>query len=496
MRAKVLGLTFLALVAVVLLAACGSTDTIGTTYFRRMNSYTVASEVPNLMGSVSDDMSVDQIVAVINRWAEAKYDTKTVQETGYEQKARLTIAYGHVGVLQVGPYRLILPPRAYANLPQGDDEVRDVAALCVGPGYIAWRYDFQSRLETRVAQSECYLMPVEGWQIVPSLRVEPGKVAYQMQEDGAYKFLSPNPGVYPAEIAAQWVVTDATSIAPNTFGIYIQPNNGVAVALMSRIHYDVIPSMVRIYKSTEMRYRTLDVKVYNENKAPGSPACSSELCGTIIDTIVISGTQRLASFNVDVGFRALNPDTPDVLNKYVNLGLMDTAVVNFIEGPVREAVRSVGVDMNQQLLESEAGKIEFERRVLAKVQEGTLDKKNIPFRMTYVNLRNRNFDDADLRTAAKTSEVQLQAERDRIAAADARLKAIQSETAALQALQAQITIKMASISQVVNIQDGISCTELVLLDNLGLVDVDWATLPKEMCLVGGTSVSITTAPTP
>ena len=51
---------------------------------------------------------------------------------------------------------------------------------------------------------------------------------------------------------------------------------------------------------------------------------------------------------------------------------------------------------------------------------------------------------------------------------------------------------MTSISKVVNVTDGISCTELALLDSLGLVDIDWATTPKDMCVSGNTSISVTT----
>ena len=103
---------------------------------------------------------------------------------------------------------------------------------------------------------------------------------------------------------------------------------------------------------------------------------------------------------------------------------------------------------------------------MARVQ-GALDQKNVPFKLTYVNLRSRNFDDADLRAAAAEAEVQLQRENDRIAAANARAKAVEAETVALEALRSQVTLKMESISKVVNVTDGISCTELALLDSPG-----------------------------
>lgn len=494
MRTKttVLAVLVVSLIVGSMLAACTPTDTLQTTYFRRADDYTTASEVSGLMDKLnSGDLAPDQAVMLMDSWAAAKYLTSQESAVGYEEKPRLTIPYGHVGLLQVGPYQLVLPPRTYANLPQGDDELQDVEALCVTPGMIAWRFNYNAQMETREARAECYMLPKAGWEIVPSLRVEQGQTAYRMKEDGSFEFKGPTPGAYPAEIASGWVVTRAVQIAPSTFGVYIKPD-GTPVALSTGIHYDAVPSFVNVYNADEMRYRTLAVDVYEGNKAPDSPACSSELCGAIIDKIVVAGTQRLASFNVDAGFKALDPvNNPDVLAKYVNLGPMRSAVVDNIEGPMREAVRTVGVDMTQEQLASEAGKAEFERRVTTRVQ-GSLDKKNVPLKLTYVNLRSRNFDDADLRAAASQAEVQLQRENDRIAAANARAKAVAAETVALEALSAQVTLKMESISKVVNATDGISCTELALLDSLGVIEVDWATTPKDMCVAGNTSINVTT----
>jgi hypothetical protein len=493
MRSKTLVLAVLitSLVVAFVLAAC-ATDTLQKSYFRRADGYTTASEAPGLMDGLNrGDLTPDQAVEAVKRWAAAKYLTSQKSEVGYEERPRLNIPYGHVGLLQVGPYQLVLPPRTYANLPQGDDELQDVEALCVPPGMIAWRFNYGAQMETREARAECYALPKAGWELVPSLRVEQGQTAYRMNEDGSFEFRGPTPGAYPSEIASRWVVTQAVQIAPSTFGIYIKPD-GTPVALSTGIHYDVVPSFVNVYNADEMRYRTLAVDVYNANSTPDSPACSSELCGTIIDKIVVSGTQRLASFNVDVGFKALDPaNNPDVLAKYANLGPMRSAIVDNIEGPVRESVRSVGVDMTQEQIASEAGKAEFERRVITRVQ-GILDRKNIPLQLTYVNLRSRNFDDADLRAAAAQAEVQLQRENDRIAAANARTKAVEAETAALEALKRQITLRVESISNVVEVKDGISCTELTLLDSLGLIDVDWSTTPKDMCVSGNTAITVTT----
>ena len=201
----------------------------------------------------------------MNRWAAAKYTVSQKPDIGYEEKARLTIPYGHVGVLQVGPSQVVLPPRTYTNLPQGDDEVQDLEALCVTPGMIAWRFNYSSQMEVREARAECYLLPKAGWEIVPSLRVEQGQIAYRMTEDGSFEFRSPTPGAYPGEIASRWVVTRAVQIAPSTFGIYIKPD-GTPVALSPGIHYDEVPSFVNVYSADEMRYRTLAVDVYNTNK--------------------------------------------------------------------------------------------------------------------------------------------------------------------------------------------------------------------------------------
>ena len=289
-------------------------------------------------------------------------------------------------------------------------------------------------------------------------------------------------------------MTAAKQIAPGSFGIYIKPD-GTPVALNTGVHYDVVPSFVNVYKVDEMRYRTLKTDVhYDPSNSPGSAECFSELCGTPIDKIAVAGTQRLASFNVDVGFKVMNPiNNPDVLAKYVKMGSLSSAMVNYIEGPTREAVRSVGADMTQPQLESEAGKAEYEKRVLNKVQ-GRLDRDNIPLQISYVNVRGRDFNDADLRTAAAAAELQLQKENDRIAAANAHTKAIEAETAGFEALQRQITLKMDAISKVINTSDGISCTELALLGNLGLMNVDWSTMPKEMCVSGNTAINVTTAP--
>lgn len=489
MKHKVLILTAF-VVVLAMLSACAA-DTLLTTYFRRVPNYTTISEVVGLLDAASGgDLSPDQTVELVGRWADAKYQTSDRSATGFEAKDRLNVAYGNVGVLQVGPYQLILPPRTYANLPVGDDELQVVKALCVQPGMIAWRFNYSSQLEVREPRAECYLLPEAGWQVVESLRVDQGYMAYRMKEDGSYEFRGPTPGVYPSEIKSLWVIVPAVQITPDSFGVYVRPD-GALEALNTGIHYDVVPGFVNVYKSDEMRFRTLSLEVYGTNSTPESPACSSELCDTIIDKIIVAGTQRLASFNVDVGFKAENPyNNAEVLVKYTNLGPMQSAIVDYIEGPTREAVRSVGSDMTQQQLESEAGKAEFEKRVLYKVQS-TLDQKGIPLKLTYVNLRSRNFNDADLRAAAAEAEVQLQRENDRIAAANARAKAIDAETVALAGLQQQVELKMESASKVVNSADGISCTELALLSHLGLINVDWSTMPKEMCITGNTAITVT-----
>lgn len=493
---------FLLTVLVVILgalSACAPTDTLQKTYFRRQDNYTTVAEVAGLMDSLSTDkadLSKDQAIELALRWASAKYLTSTATQSGYDEKPRLVIGYGSVGVLQVGAYQLILPPRMYANLPQGDDELQVKEALCVAPNMIAWRYDYNSKLELKLANPECYLLPKEGWNIVESLRVDQGQTAYRMQENGAFEFRGPTPGTYPSEIKATWVVTQAVQIAPNEFGVYTNPD-GTLQALATGIHYQAVPQFVQKYRTDEMRYRTLAVEVYNEDRSPKSAACSSELCGTIIDKIVVSGTQRLAAFNVDVGFKAEPPfGKEEVLVKYRNLGSMSAAIVDYIEGPTRESVRSVGANMTQPMLESETGKIEFENRVMKRVQ-GILDQKGVPLKLTYVNVRSRNFNDADLRSAASQAEVELQRENARVAAAEARAKAIQAETQAQEALQHQIALKLESVAKVVSVTDGISCTELTLVASLGLIDpLDWAKLPKEMCINGGNMSVDVTVPAP
>lgn len=481
----------IALLAVTILAGCAP-DTIQKTYFRRNDTYTTAAEVPGLWDDLDPtDLTSDEVVRIVDRWAGAKYHTSTTAEAGYEQKNRLNIPYRYVGVLQVGPYQLVLPPRTYTNLPEGDDEVVVQEALCVDPGMIAWRFDYSSKVEKKVARAECYVLPKAGWVIEPSLKVSAGQVAHRMMQDGKFEFRQPIEGAYPDEIGSLWTVEAAVNIMQNEFGIYFDPNTGGLRALGTGVHYDVVPRFVNVYKTDEMRYRTLDVHVYENNKNPGDPACASELCATVITRIEISGTDRLAAFNMDVYFKMRNPlEEPSVLPMYADLGSMDSAIVDNVEGPTRNNARNVGTDMTQKELESIPGTTEYEERVRA-ANQADIDEKGAPFVINKVNVRGKDFDDAELRAAAEEAEVAIQKERDRIAAAEARERAIEAETSALEALREQVRLKMEVIQEVINTADGISCTELVYLEGLDLIEIDWDSLPPDICSSGNTTITVT-----
>ncbi|OGC50889.1 hypothetical protein A2716_02545 [candidate division WWE3 bacterium RIFCSPHIGHO2_01_FULL_40_23] len=531
MKSKKLVLLLLAVVAGILLSACFGQATITSKYFKRDENYTTALENPELVEMLREgDLSADEAVQFADKWASSKYKISSTAQSGYEIKERLSIPYRSVGVLHVGPYVVVLPPRTYINIPTGDDELQPVPALCIDPGKIAWHFNLEGQREVLAAQAECYLKPMEGWTIEDALAVntgqvawrlkedgstetktevgvypteflkdwkvenylvvEPGSVAYRLTEDGNFEFRTPNPGVYPTEIESRWNKVTAVQIGPNEFGIYVKTDRSL-VYLAPGVHYEVVADFVNVYPVDELRYCTLATDVYLADTSPESQACSSTLCGTIIDKIVISGTQRLAAFNVDTGFIFENPGSnPLALDKYLNLGKVMSAIRDYVEGPNREAVRSVGTDMTQQVLETEAGKTEFEQRVIAKVQ-GEIDRKDVPIKITYVNLRSRNFNDEDLRQAAAKAEVELQEENARIRVAQAQVAALEAETLALKALQEQIRAKMASVTQVVDVANGVSCTELALLNAVGVIEVEWDKVPKEMCQSGNTNITVT-----
>lgn len=484
----------LLVLAALLLSACnGATDTIQSTYFRRVASYTTATEAPGLMDGFSSDMSPDQVVEFVTKWSKAKYLTSSTKVDGYEAKNRLNILHGSVGLLQVGAHQVILPPRMYPTLPDGEDEVKVEDALCVPAGQVAWRFNYSSQMEIKPAREECYPTPKAGWDVISALRVEQGWLAYRMTEDGSYEFRGPNPGAYPNEIASRWIYTQALQLLPGTFGVYVKPN-GEMMELNVGIHYDVVPSFVDVYKASEMRYRTLDVAVYKSDPRPESPACASELCETIVDRIPISGTSRLAEFNVEITFSVINPTTDRAaLERYRNMGSMSAAIIDYIEGPTRNAVRAVGKEMEQKYLETEAGKLEFGQRVMDRVQ-AKIDAKGAPFKVTGFGIRGQNFNDTDLRAAMAEAEVELQRQNARAEIAAAEAKAVEAELRAQDMLQQLVAKKLEAIMKLgsINLTDGIDCTELLFLDRLGIITIEWDKVPAQVCPNGTTTISVNT----
>lgn len=165
MSAKILLNRFLVLIVLIggtLLVACSAQPTVTATFFKRAETYTTAADYPDLMAQLNTaDLTPDQAVNFVTDWATKKYVIGTQAASGYEQKNRLNIPYQSVGVLHVSGHMLVLPPRTYTNVPEGDDELLVKPALCVAPGKIAWRYNVQGARELKVAQEECYIEPLD-----------------------------------------------------------------------------------------------------------------------------------------------------------------------------------------------------------------------------------------------------------------------------------------------------------------------------------------------
>jgi hypothetical protein len=432
-----------------LLTACGPASTVDDFYVRRNPQYTTALDSAELRKMLDvESMTPDLVVSFVNAWAAYKYESAETSTVGYESKKRLAIPYGKVGRLQLGSHRLILPPRTYLYLPEGDDEVKILDALCVAPGALAWKIDAQGVRTTVTARDECYNEPVEGW-----------------------------------------TFENTTTIGPGSFGVYSN-EDGTWRALATGTYVDIPSPRVEVYPSPIQRYKTLAVDVFNSQPNPSDPACSSMFCGTIVDGVRIAGTQRLISINIEIGFQFMDPNQNDAtLAMYKNLGSARLVAGDFVENPGREATRSVCTEYTQEQLSSPEGKALCESKI-ADYVTGKITDAHKPLTGITAHIRSIDFNDVDLRTAATAAEVELQKQADRERIAAAQEEAINSETASLAALNTQIVTKMTSISKVINVTDGISCQELALLQSLGLVTLEWDKYPSNFC-GDFTSVTVT-----
>jgi len=183
--------------------------------------------------------------------------------------------------------------------------------------------------------------------------------------------------------------------------------------------------------------------------------------------------------------------SPAKLEMFRNFGDLIKAVIDNVEGPTRDNLRSVCSGMNQEQLESPEGKAECESRTQKKIQEG-IDGKGIPLIITYVNIRSRNFNDDALRTAAAESELALQKQQDAIKIAEAEKAASEARLQMVMAQAAEFEQTLNMIKALVNLEDGVSCEELILLASAGLITIDWTAVPASVCTQGNINVDVST----
>lgn len=450
------------------LSACGGNSQNTLSYKRRI-AYTSVSEVLDLEGQVTPDMTLDQTLKALNTWSEAKYELWTAGQTppdDAKQTEILIIPYGKIGVLRYGALQILLPARAYPQIPSEDDEIQVVDALNVQPGQIAWRYDVNGNRLTLPAKEVVYDMPNTGWTVEAALRVNPGQIAWRVAPDGTIQKLTTaqpypseigsdwivenylsvkpgqmafrlnnagdydfkSPGQYSNEIESEWTIATAVLINNNSFGIYFA-QDGQATFLASGWHYDVLPEAVNVYPSTVARYRTLSPGLLAENPNPDDPACSSLHCDTSITSIVIAGTDTTATFDVDILFRFQPNADP---NLYANIGDALRALQDYIATPARNSFRIDCSDMNRDDLRTAVGQTLCENVVLAALQKAT---EGTPIIVERVSIRSKNFNDAALVAASEEAELARQEAQNRIDQANLDLLALQAEQALREAQQ-------------------------------------------------------------
>ena len=501
LRRIFVGLT-LSVILLFVLSACAPANTVTATFFQRKETYTTVTNVPELLALLDKgDLTGDQAVAFATKWSSIKYNRTDKETPGYQKLDRLTISYGKLGILHVGGKSIVLPgARTYLDLPVNDDEVTIVDALCVDPGKLATRFSIEGVREYKAAQKECYSEPLADWVIAPYLTVQPGQVAYRLKNDGSYEFKGPNPGAYPEELLSLWNLVSAVQVGTGQFGIYVKSDKA-GLYIGSGINYDVVPSLVRIFPTGSLRYRTLTINndpngqgLHKEDLASDSAACASFLCETVIDKMVISGTQRQAMANVEALFIFPDPGgngNTTLLDKYAKMGSIADTVQTYVGGKIREAFRNLPRDLSQTDLETEEGKAVLSDRATAYAQ-AAIDKDGIPIVILSIGIRSIDFNDKDIRDDATAAERALLQQQARIKTAEAEAEAIEAETAAVNALRIKIAAKMGTVSQVINTQDGISCPELALLSAMGVIDpIDWNKLPSTMCQNTNTTISVT-----
>ena len=422
------GFYILLLVALVFpLFSCGQVQQ-GMIKFKVNNDYTSVGDVARRSGfELGSDPDQDEVVAFLNdTWANAKYRTQQAGETetgvGWFDSPLLKIPAGQVGVIIWDGKTIVLPPRAYSNIPDLDDEIQKVPALMVPPGQIAWRMDATGYIEHKLAQDAYYVLPAQGWTVEPALNVQPGQMALKREANDTYTFKGP--GYYASEIASQWQIVDPVEIGPNEFGIYISADDTVTY-LPPAVYYDKLPQTVIKFNRGKLRYRTLDSSVIGGAEDPTNlVACSSVLCDYAITRVVVKDLNKDATVNVDILFH-FSEKTEDI-PAYRYVGNMLSAVQDNIATPARTFVRSLGSVYDREILRTDQGLADFGRDVKAKLDD-RITKLGVPIVVDEVSIRSVDLNDADLRAAANAADLANIEANSRIEAAKALLAALDAE---------------------------------------------------------------------
>ena len=453
------------------------------------------------------DLSSDEQYTMLKKWAETKYELWPGGD-GASADANtvpaLLIGPNEVGIFRYQNRYIVLAPRLYPDIPSDDDEITKTAALLVGAGKIAYRINLQGAYEYRFAKETPYLEPLADWQVVdalniganqiawrtnpdtreietitkpgihgdqvhgfwtvePYLVVPPGYRTYRILESGLHEFRGP--GSYPEYISSQWATPEpAIFIGPNEYGEYTHLD-GTVSERESGWHYDLLVENLQIYYKGLQRYRTLHFEVWENNRNANDPACLSTVpCETAISSIVVSGTQTLATFNLDITFEFLRGDEYDEAYRY--LGGVVAAVQNFIATPARSTMRIECSIYTPNTLRTPQGIVACQDKVLAKLNATTV---GVPIRITAVSIRSMDFDDAELIAAAQAAEVAQQEAESRIEVAQLNQQAFAAEQA-LQQDQFQVWLsQQAAIMELVT-QSGISAEQLWILYAAGIIE--------------------------
>lgn len=501
-------LLFLIIVLVTVLSAC-SAPVENTIAVERRPEYGSITEVTGMANVDVADMSLEELVRFMDLWMNQKY---VVYEKGANAPSSATkitiliIPYGKVGVVQFGGLKLILPPRAYDGVPSEDDEIRVVNALCVGPGYIAWKLNFEGQRELRTARQECYLEPAEGWvpdtvleikpgqiawrlngsgeivklteakvygneltsdwRVEPYLSVSNGNMAFRLLADGSYAFKGP--GQYSAEIASEWTVINAVFVDQMSFGKYLEADGSIT-HIDPGWYFNLLPSNLEIYSANQLRYRTLSIGhlldqiAIQDYLSPDSNACQSILCDTTIDRVVIKGSSTTSDFNVDVLYHF--DSSPAFSNEYLEIGGMMRAVQDHVATPTRNIVRIVCSGSTREELKTQTGAQTCAQLILDALR---LHNKDLPVVIDSVNIRGMNFNDQELVAAEQAAEIDKQKAEARIEIAELEQEALYAEAKLREAQQAEFEYKLGQLEAYLDMiarsaQNGLSVGHLMIL---------------------------------